>query len=490
MIRQTICKYLPQIVLFALTFSIAPSAYSVNQQDKNILPEMGTVASSTLSIEKEKIMGDIIRRQLRAQAPVIYDPLLSEYLSHLGNKLVAKADDVKYPFHFFALKEPSLNAFATFGGTVVIHSETLIEAQTESEFASVLAHEIAHVTQRHIARKGELNARSSAASMAALLGSVILTMINPSVGTAALMTTTGAQQQMALNYTRHHEKEADRIGLQTLIQAGFNPKGAETFFGRLAEQQRYTTKKPPMLYSHPLPEARMADIKARVDSLPYRFYSDNDEFQFIRTRTLTRNTLAPDYHEKAFKHHLKSAQGLDKILTQYGLALALIDLKKYSEAKALIDELLTLDPNNLHFVDALTDAMIGLNKFDEIFTLLDNYLQKRPNNQVIVLNYANALTYGKQYNQAIDLLKDFILLYPEHHLAWQLLTEAYLGNEQASQYHQAKAEVYAQKLGYLIAIDELHTGYNKTPKENIADRKRISARIKQFREAQDKLTQL
>ncbi|AWB68870.1 hypothetical protein C2869_01455 [Saccharobesus litoralis] len=451
---------------------------------------MGTIATHTLSIELEKTLGDVMRRQLRAQAPIVYDPLVNEYLNDLGNRLVSKASDVKYPFYFYALEQNSINAFATFGGTIVVHTQTLVESQSESEFASVVAHEIAHVTQRHIARKGEMQQRNSAANIAALLGSVLVTMINPNVGMAALMTTQGAQQQMVLNYTRHHEKEADRIGLQTLVASGFDPRGAESFFGRMAEQQRYSTKLPPMLYSHPLPENRMADIKSRVDGMPIGIYSQNIEYNFVRTRVIARHTLSPDYHEKSFRHDVMKLQGVDKVVAQYGLAIALVDQKKYQESKQILTSLLKLDPSNLHFVDAMTDTLIGLKEFESAYEMLEKYRAQRPTNQVVVLNYANALNYGKRYKEAIELLKDYLLLNPEQHLAWQLITESYKGAEMSSQYHQAKAEVLAQKLGYQQAIDELHTAHNHTPKDNTADRKRISARIKQLREEITKLEKL
>ncbi|NTS75971.1 M48 family metallopeptidase [Catenovulum sp. SM1970] len=466
-------------LVFGLTVSVA-AASSISA--KNDLPEIGTAAASVLSLEKERLMGNVIRRQLQGSAPIIQDPIVDEYINDLGNRLLAKSDNVKFNFDFSVINANSINAFATFGGTVVIHNQTMFEAQTESELASVVAHEIAHVTQRHIARRTEKMQQVTPLSTAAMIGAIVATIVNPTVGSAALMSTVAGQQQLQLNYTRHNEKEADRIGLDTLTAAGFDPKGAETFFGRMAEKTRYSSKLPPMLYSHPLPESRMADIKSRVDTLPHRMYPESLDFQLVKIRLAVRYRQDADYHIEKLTERLKHASDYETVYLNYGLALAYLENKKYRQAEEILSQLRSLDSDNLYFIDALTDTYIGLKAFDKADKMLLDMAAKQPNNQVIVLNHANMLIMQKDYKRAIDMLKDFTLYDKGNHLAWLLLTDAYKGAEMSSHYHQTKAEVYAQKLAFPQAIDELHTAHNKTPKNHLADKKRISARIKQLRE--------
>lgn len=205
-------------------------------------------------------------RMLRASRPIINDPLLNEYVSSLGHRLVANASDVKTPFHFFLIRNKEINAFAFFGGYVALHTGLFLYAQNESELASVVAHEIAHITQRHLARAMEDQARKSPLTIAALIGSLMLAVAAPEAGIAAAQATTAASIQSRINYTRSNEQEADRIGIDTLARAGFNPKAMPVFFGRMLEQYRYASKPPEFLLTHPLPESRITESRARASN--------------------------------------------------------------------------------------------------------------------------------------------------------------------------------------------------------------------------------
>lgn len=479
------------ITILSLTqFCFVNSAVAVSQHNK--LPTIGTVAAGTLTIEKEKLIGQVIRRQLRATSPVISDPLLDEYINTLGNKLVSRASDVRYPFDFYLIKNPSINAFATFGGVVALHTQTLLEARTESELVSVIAHEIAHVTQRHIARSIEETQNNAPLSIAALLGAILIAMADPSAGAAAITTAQASSQQMALNYTRQNEKEADRIGLRTMIDAGYDPRGARDFFVRLAEQSRYTSKLPAMLYSHPLPDSRVSDIRARIDGMTPVNAPSSLNFYLAQIRTSVMYNQTPEYHVDFYQSRIANPNHhqTSNILNKYGLALALMRNENYLAANKVVDELLETDSNNLFYLDVKTDIVLGLKQYQEITQLLEQKLQLMPNNQVLLLNYANALIQASENQKAVDLLKDFIILHPDHYLAWQLMADAYkqLGNR--ALFHQAQAELYALVLAYPKAIDELHTASNYIDKNSEIDKKRISGRIKQFREDQKNMKRL
>ncbi len=244
---------------YLLVSALLSSCFTAQADNFNALPEIGTTAASTLTIEKEIEYGDAYMRMLRASMPVISDPLLSEYVQDLGHRLVANASDVRTPFNFFMIQNREINAFAFFGGHVAIHSGLFLHAKTESELASVVAHEIAHITQRHLARSMEDQAKKSPATMAALIGSLMLAIASPEAGIAAIHATTAASAQGQINYTRSNEKEADRIGITTLAKSGFNVQAMPRFFGRLSDQYRYASTPPAMLLTHPLPESRISD---------------------------------------------------------------------------------------------------------------------------------------------------------------------------------------------------------------------------------------
>ena len=187
------------------------------------LPDMGTSAGSTLSIGQEMQMGDFYVRQLRGSAPLINDPLLVQYINALGMRLVSHADSVKTPFHFFLINNDEINAFAFFGGNVVLHSALFRYADNESQLASVMAHEISHVTQRHLARAMEDQKRSAPLTWVGALGSILLAMASPQAGMAALTGTLAGTRQGMISFTQQNEQEADRIGIQVLQRAGFDP---------------------------------------------------------------------------------------------------------------------------------------------------------------------------------------------------------------------------------------------------------------------------
>nr|MBP9642769.1 M48 family metallopeptidase [Budvicia sp.] len=193
------------------------------------LPDIGTTAGGTLTINQELLMGDFYVRQLRAGAPLIYDPLLMSYINGLGQKLVSNADTVRTPFHFYLIQNDEINAFAFFGGNVVLHSSLLRETDNESQLASVMAHEISHVTQRHLARAMEEQQRNAPLTWVGALGSILIAMANPQAGMAALSTTLAGTQQGMISFTQANEQEADRIGIKVLQRSGFDPMGMPDF---------------------------------------------------------------------------------------------------------------------------------------------------------------------------------------------------------------------------------------------------------------------
>lgn len=471
-----------------ITFSVSAQVDS-SGSGRNKLPEIGVVASSAISIDKELIIGDVLMRQLRGQAPILNDPILEEYINELGNRLVSKADNVKFPFNFFLINNAEINAFAFFGGNVGVHTGLIVRANTESELASVLAHEIAHVTQRHIARRVEAQQRFSPIQIASTIAGLLLATLDTEAGIAALTAGNASAQQYAINYTRSNEQEADRIGFRILSNAGFDPKGAANFFRKLASQSRFRSSPLQFLLTHPLPESRITDARIRAESYNGPTPAPSYRFHLAKNRLLARFFGTPELNVKTFQKQLDDKSYVFKQAAQYGLALSLLADEQPKKAKVIIDQLLENEPDNLFFVDTATDILLELEDKDSAVKNLQEFAKKSPRNRVVTLNLANAAIKSKDYESAVDVLKDYLLINPDHLLSHQLLSDAYQQSNKLLEMHQTNAEIYALLAAYPRAIDELHTAYNFA-KDSHIEKQRIRARIDQLRVAQDRLKEL
>ena len=480
---------LKNMILGACLAFIAGVVAAQQNQSKNALPEIGVVAADAISIDKEQEIGDIMMRQLRGQAPVISDPLLEEYIQDLGNRLVAQAQDVKFPFKFFLINNRDINAFAFFGGHIGVHTGLIFHASDESELASVLAHEVAHVTQRHIARSIKARQKSSPLQLASMFAGILLALADPEAGMAALSASNAAAAQAQINYTRSNEREADRIGLQILSQAGFDPSGAARFFGKLLEQNRMRSRPMAFLLTHPLPESRVSDTRARALNMPSRRLRPSLSFHLVKARIRARFAGNPRDNVKTFESMLDKGRYVFKEAAEYGLALSLFADEEYDRAETIINRLRKRDPNNLYYIDTATDIALEKGQHKQAIAMLQKQLERAPHNGVLTLNLANAAIKDEQFQLATNILKDFLLVNPNHFLALQLLSDAYGENKQMLEMHQNQAEIYALVGAYTRAIDELHTAYTFADQRKL-EKQRIRARIDQIRAAQERLKTL
>lgn len=474
---------------FVLTSSLTAVAQDANYSNKNALPEIGVVASDAISLDKEMIVGDAVMRQMRGQSPVISDPVLDEYLQDVGNRLVVHADNAKFPFEFFWVNNDAINAFAFFGGHIGVHTGLMRRAKNESELASVLAHEISHVTQRHIARRMQAQRRSSPLALASLIGGVLIAMANPEAGIAAMQAGSAASAQLQIDYTRTNEQEADRIGIAMLARAGFDPNAAASFFSTMAEEYRMVSRPPARLLTHPLTETRIADARNRAGDYPRRYLPINKQFELAKARIKARYSFKADYAMEYFEAAVDQDVQRSKEASLYGLALAYMRNEHIDKAKKIMDKLIAGDSDNLFYLDAMTDIYISLGQPLKAVEMLTPHVNHNPRNQVLALNQANAYISAQKYDDAISLLKDFLLVRKDYQIAHQLMSEAYQKAKQFSQMHQSKAEVYALYGAYNRAVDELQYAYNFAGDNHLA-KQRIRARIKQFRDQEERLERL
>lgn len=480
------CKYLRTSIKLALSalLLINPATNSAREIQ---LPSIGTIASNTLTIEKELEYGDAYMRMLRAR-PVISDPLLENYIDSLGHKLVANAENVKTPFHFFFIRDPEINAFAFFGGYVAVHSGLVLITESESELASVLAHEISHVTQRHLARQLAEQEISTPLTAAALIGSIILATAGgaPVAGIAAVNASAAMSIQNSINFTRSNETEADRIGMQTLARSDFDVSAMVRFMQRLVDKYRYATKLPQMLLTHPLPESRVTETQIRLKNYIVRPKPISLQFQLVKARIAARyvNLSAKD-SEKIFLQALKNTKNpILKKASAYALSLIYTDSHQIKKAHHYLDPLLKEDPNNTFYLDCFTDLSLVENQKTQAIKTLKRALKLKPDNNVLNINLANALIANKEYKEAISILQRQTFNKENAYVAWDLLGKACGKAQDRICELSAFAEIFALKGKWDNALDYYAEASQLTQLGSL-EQARLDARIDELRLARE-----
>ncbi|MEL4015195.1 beta-barrel assembly-enhancing protease [Dryocola clanedunensis] len=475
------------LVATLMTTLLAGAAVPASADVADQLPDMGTSAGSTLSIGQEMQMGDFYVRQLRGSAPLINDPLLVQYINSLGMRLVSHANSVKTPFHFFLINNDEINAFAFFGGNVVLHSALFRYADDESQLASVMAHEISHVTQRHLARAMEDQKKNAPLTWVGALGSILLAMASPQAGMAALTGTLAGTQQGMISFTQQNEQEADRIGIQVLQRSGFNPQAMPTFLEKLLDQARYSTRPPEILLTHPLPESRLADARNRANQMRPVVVQSSEDFYMAKVRTLGmynsgRNQLTTDMLDAWSKGNVREQRA-----ASYGRALLAMEANNWAEARKQLQPLLAAEPANPWFLDLSTDIDLGQHKTADAI----NRLKSAPGlnlNPVLQLNLANAYVQAGQNAQAATILNRYTFAHPDDVNGWDLLAQAEAAVGNRDQELAARAEVMALG-GRLDQAISLLSSASSQAKLGSLQQARYDARIDQFRELQKRFQQ-
>lgn len=446
-------KILPAAILLALGLMSA-----VNAQN---LPTLGDTAREDLSPLQERKIGEQIMISVRRDPDYLDDGPIIEYLNKLGNQLLEKHPDARgelsYDFQFFAVRDGTLNAFAFPGGFIGFHSGLILTAQTESELASVMGHEIGHVAQRHIARGIGGQRQDAFIPIAALILAALAARASPDAAVGLILGGQGLAIQRQLNFSREAEREADRFGFQILKDADFDTYGMEAFFGRLQTSYRnYNDNIPPYLRSHPLTGERIADIQNRNIGQRYKQRIDPLDFQLVqsRVRVLQDITFAGLSAAKHFfEGQAKSTSPETRIAGEYGLAFVALKQLDYPLALKLLDQVkqqVAAAPK-LKFWLKQTSAFASLeidihlaNKDEQrAIDVAKLALQDLPLSRGIAYQYVDALLAANRAEDAGIFLRDQLSLYRQDSRLQNLLAKVYaLQGRQALQ-HLALAEAYA-----------------------------------------------
>jgi predicted Zn-dependent protease len=422
------------------------------------LPDLGEVAQAGFTPVQERKLGESIMREIHADPSFYDDAEATDYINTLGNRLVASSTEARQDFEFFLVRDPQINAFALPGGFVGVNTGLILSAQSESELAGVLAHEIAHVTQRHIARMIAQQKQSQVFSIATLAAALLLSRASGQAAEAAAAFGSAGAIQGQLNFTRANEQEADRVGLQILERAGFDPRAMATFFERLQRATRvYETGAPSYLRTHPLTYERIADIQNRIRDGSYKQVPDSLEFQLIRAK-LKAQLDPPDEAVTFFETGLKERRFLSEAATHYGLARSLLRVKKTARAQKELEILRKVAPASpivetlaCEIAQGAGGAAAGLNCFRDASRAYPSY-------RALVYAHVDALLQAGQPGTALKLVEERLQSITDDYRLYLLQARSYAALNKHLAQHRAQAEAYVRMGNVTAAVEQLQLG--------------------------------
>jgi predicted Zn-dependent protease len=430
-------------------------ALAVPEALAQTLPELGDTSGALLSPTLERRIGEQAMQEIRHDPAYLDDPELTEYVNEVGRRIVAASSDAQQDFEFFLVRDNTINAFAMPGGFVGVHTGLLLAAQTESEFAGVLAHETAHVTQHHLARMLAKQDQMSIPTLAAFVLGLLAARSRPDVTQAVIAGTAAANAQSQLNYTRDFEREADRVGFQYLQQAGFDVSAMGTFFERMQKATRlYENNAPVYLRTHPLTTERIADMENRAQNAVYKQSPDSPEFYLSRAKLVAAQGQPRDavvHFNEVVREHRYADEGA----AHYGLASALARAKDYPRALSEADaarKLVGPDP----MIELLTARIrVGQGNPAAAKDILRSALSRHPNYRPLHYAYVETLQGMGQHQAAIAWLADLVKSYPRDARLYVLQAKSYAASGKLLLHHQALAENYYLQGTLPAAIEQL-----------------------------------
>lgn len=452
------------------------------------LPTLGEAGGEDLSPLEERRYGEEIMQQYIRRSPeYLDDPETIDYINRLGFQLVAASAARHVDFEFFVLRDASINAFALPGGFIGVHTGLILTAQGESELASVLAHEIGHIQQRHLARS---LARQRDSAMIAL-GSVLVALLaarSNQGSQAALAVGQAAALSRQLSFSRNDEREADRVGFQILVDAGFDPQAMADFFARLQQGTRaYASVAPAYLQTHPMTEERIADMQARIHSAHTHQYVDSLDFQLIRARLRVlqdESTQGLRDRVASFSDQLTHQALSSDTAAYYGIALARLKLKQFGPAleaalaarrttpapSAMLDDIVVLTHYEAAANDAEREAAIKL-----AMETAAHFPLSRP----AAMQYTELLQRANRHAQAIAFLREQLALSHSDPDFYNFLATSYAALDQKTLQHQATAELYLLLGSPPAAVEQLQLA-RKVADADFYTMTEVDARLRQL----------
>ena len=409
--------------LLACAVTVSPWSWTATDDLK--IPNLGESSTSLFSADHEHQLGRMWLRSFRGQAPITTDPLLHSYLESLVFELVQHSELQDRRIELVIVDNPTINAFAVPGGVIGVHSGLFQYAVTEDEFATVMAHEIAHLSQRHFSRRMEMAQEQGPMQLAGLLAGVLLAAtVGTDAGMAAMTTAQGLAQDAQLRYSRANEAEADRVGLRTLYNAGMDPYAAPQMFERMYAATRYSQsgRIPEFLRTHPLSEKRISDTRTRAMQYPKRIRSVSLDYQLMRARVAVQAARTPEEAVAFFRSALEG-DSISSAATTYGLVLALTAAGRADEAALALDSIWSGDSDRIEYVIADAEIDLARGNSARAVATLERRLELSPGNHPLTMSYAHALQQAGSPHLAEAVLIEQSRRMPGDPGLWYLLAE-------------------------------------------------------------------
>ena len=452
------------------------------------LPVLGDAVSGTITTQQEYEFGREIIRSMRAQTPLLQDPLIEEYIASLSYHLAANSELTDHRLEFLLIDSDQLNAFAAPGGIVGVNAGLFTYADNEGQFASVISHELAHLSQRHYARGVAQSQSNRIASIATTLASLlILAAGGGEAGQAAIAASQALMTENRLQFSRGNEAEADRVGMRTLFKAGFNPQDMPGMFENMMQMRSFSRQIPEFLSSHPLDENRVADTRNRALALPPVEHIQNVEFLLMKQRALLH--FENDYEDFIAKleRDLPQLNGAEADAAVYGIAIAQLQRGEFVAASETLSALLRKDPNRISYVVLEAEIAEAAGNYDLAIAILENNLDINPDNYPLSITYAQVLDAAGLYPEAITVYKNLSRQRPTDINIWYELAELQGLVGDISGVHQARAEYFYGIGEFGRALEHLNLALLE--RNNPLMTARINQRIDDIQETIDRYYQ-
>lgn len=464
---KSIALFICAITLLASTKIAADTIDSLHDK----LPTLGNSSSSLVSIEQEKNLGKAWLRALRQQTRIYHNAIVENYLSNLVYTLAPNSHVADRDFRLVIVNSPALNAFAVPGSIVGINAGLFLHTGSEQEFASVIAHELAHLSQRHYARQLEQQKLSTPLTLAGILASVVLAATTGSdAGIAALVSTQALSIDQQLRFSRKNEQEADRLGIEIMYQSQFDPTAMPQMFERMFKANRTRTDSlPEYLSTHPLSETRIADSRNRANQYPVRPYTDSFDFYLCRNIVMTDYAESPQKAMLFFESMLSKGNSTQLDATRFGLAYSLL-VSNPVKSLDILEELLSRHPNKIIIQITHAKALQANQQGKQGMNNLKSLLERHPGNYPISDALAELYLKNDMILEYEQLLLSISRTQTENPFVWYDLAEAHGLAGNIVELHIARAEFFFLTNRIDTALEQLNLALRKNQAENLTAR--------------------
>ena len=420
------------------------------------LPDLGDSSQTAMSPAQERKLGEAIVRQIRGAGAYMDDPEVNDYLNELGNRLVIATRDVRQDFTFFAVPDAQINAFALPGGFIGINTGLVLLAQNESQLASVLAHEISHVTQHHVTRGMANQQNILMTTLAGLALAIVAAKVAGGQATAAAIAGTQAMAaQQQINFTRENEYEADRVGFQRLVAAGFDPNAMATLFDRLQRASRFVEgNTPSYLRSHPVTYERVAEAKARAQDMPYKQVADSLDFHMVRALLQSYQGEAKEQIAR-FDHAIAERKFNSEVAEHYGLVASLLRAKDIPRAKVELVALEKIAPPHPMIEAMAGNVLMNAQEYPAAVARFEAALLRYPNKMQLIRDYPEALIKAGRPADAATFAERELVRFPGEGPLHEIAAKAYAAQDKRLKQHQHQGEFYAWIGNLPLAVEQL-----------------------------------